>query len=50
MIAYQIKGNGVWTGATLDVSPTDGLSPGWIRADAPPALADGQCAVFADDG
>lgn len=50
MIAYQIKGNGVWTGATLDVSPTDGIAPGWVRADAPPALADGQCAVFAGDG
>ena len=50
MIAYQIKSNGVWTGATLDVSPTDGLALGWVRADAPPALNDGQCAVFAGDG
>ena len=50
MIAYQIKTNGVWTGATLDVAPTDGLAQGWVRADAPPALADGQCAVFAGDG
>ena len=49
MIAYQIKGNGAWTGATTDVEPTDGLAPGWVRADAPPALADGQCAVFAGD-
>ena len=50
MIAYQIKCNGVWTGVTMDVSPTDGLAPGWVRADAPPALNDGQCAVFAGDG
>ena len=49
MIAYQIKSNGVWTGATIDVAPTDGLVPGWVRADAPPALAYGQCAVFAGD-
>ena len=49
MIAYQIKSNGAWTGATMDVSPTDGLAAGWVRADAPPALADGQCAVFAGD-
>ena len=49
MIAYQIKGNGAWTGATLDVAPTDGLAIGWVRADAPPALNDGQCAVFAGD-
>ena len=49
MIAYQIKSNGAWTGATTDVEPTDGLAPGWVRADAPPALADGQCAVFAGD-
>ena len=49
MIAYQIKGNGAWTGATMDVSPTDGLAAGWVRADAPPALAYGQCAVFAGD-
>lgn len=49
MIAYQIKGNGVWTGAAMDVSPTDGLADGWVRAAAPPALADGQCAVFAGD-
>ena len=50
MIACQIKGNGVWTGATMDVAPTDGLAPGWVRADAPPALADKQCAVFVGDG
>lgn len=49
MIAYQIKGNGVWTGATMDVAPTDGIATGWVRADAPPALADKQCAVFAGD-
>lgn len=50
MIAYQIKTNGAWTGATMDVAPSDGLAPGWARADAPPVLADGQCAVFAGDG
>ncbi len=50
MIAYQIKSSGAWTGATMDVAPSDGLAPGWVRADAPPALADGQCAVFAGDG
>ena len=50
MIAYKIKGNGVWTGATMDVSPADGLPGGWVRADAPSALNDGQCAVFAGDG
>ena len=49
MIAYQIKGNGVWTSATMDVAPTDGLPAGWVRADAPPELIDGQCAVFAGD-
>ena len=49
MIAYQIKINGAWTGATMDVEPTDGLADGWVRADAPPALADEQCAVFAGD-
>ena len=50
MIAYQIKSSGAWTGATMDVSPADGLALGWVRADAPPALAGGQCAVFAGDG
>lgn len=50
MIACQIKGNGVWTGATMDVAPTDGLATGWVRTDVPPALAVGQCAVFAGDG
>ena len=49
MIAYQIKSNGAWTGATMDVSQTDGIAPGWVRAEAPPALNDGQCAVFAGD-
>ena len=34
----------------MDVSPADGLPGGWVRADAPPALDDGQCAVFAGDG
>ena len=50
MIAYQIKSSGVWTGVTMDVAPTDGLAHGWVRADAPPSLNDGQCAVFAGDG
>lgn len=49
MIAYQIKSNGVWTGATMDVAPTDGLADGWVRADAPPMLDVGQCAIFAGD-
>ncbi len=50
MIAYEIKTNGVWTGASRAVAPDEGLPAGWVRADAPPALADGQCAVFAGDG
>jgi len=50
MIAYQIKTNGVWTGAQMDVTPTAGLSSEWVRADAPPALIGGQCAVFVGDG
>ena len=50
MLAYQIKGNGVWTGATLDVAPETGLPVDWVRADAPPALANGQYAVFVGDG
>lgn len=50
MLAYQIKGNGVWTGATLDVAPETGLPVDWVRADAPPALIGGQCAVFVGDG
>ena len=50
MIAYQIKGNGVWTGAAIDVTPADGLAASWVRADVPPAIADGQCAVFCGDG
>ena len=50
MLAYQIKGNGVWTGATLDVAPETGLPVDWVRADAPPPLIDGQCAVFVGDG
>ena len=49
MIAYQIKPNGVWTGGTMSVSVTEGLMYGWVRAPAPPALAAGQCAVFAGD-
>jgi hypothetical protein len=49
MLAYQIKSNGVWTGATMDVAPADGLGAGWVRADAPPELAVGQVAIFAGD-
>lgn len=49
MIAYQIKQNGVWTGATKDTSPDAGLDSGWVRADAPPELAVGQVAIFAGD-
>ena len=49
MIAYQIKRSGAWTGATMPVSPADGLPAGWVRADAPPPLEAGQCAVFAGD-
>lgn len=49
MIAYQIKTNGVWTGATIDAAPTDGLAPGWVRAEAPPDLTAGQVAIFAGD-
>ena len=50
MIAYQLKSNGVWTGATIQVSQTAGLAPGWVRAPAPPNLSGGQCAVFVGDG
>ena len=50
MIAYQIKTNGVWTGASMVVSPASGLTAGWVRADAPPMLDVGQCAIFAGDG
>ena len=49
MIAYQIKQNGVWTGALMAVTPADGLGAGWVRADAPPDLAAGQVAIFAGD-
>ena len=50
MIAYQIKSSGVWTGVTMDVAPETGLPVDWVRADAPPPLIDGQCAVFVGDG
>lgn len=50
MIAYQIKTNGVWTGASRAVAPDEGLPAGWLRADAPPAVIDGQSAVFVGDG
>ena len=50
MIAYQIKQNGVWTGVSMVVTPADGLTAGWVRADAPPMLDVGQCAIFAGDG
>ena len=49
MIVYQIKQNGVWTGASMAVSPADGLGAGWVRAEAPPDLAAGQVAIFAGD-
>ena len=50
MIAYEIKTNGVWTGASRAVAPETGLPVDWVRADAPPPLIDGQCAVFVGDG
>ena len=50
MIAYEIKTNGVWTGASRAVAPDEGLPAGWVRADAPPAVSDGQSAIFAGDG
>ena len=50
MIAYEIKTNGVWTGASRAVAPDEGLPAGWVRADAPPAVIDGQSAVFVGDG
>lgn len=50
MIAYEIKTNGVWTGASRAVAPDDGLQNGWVRADVPPQLQDGQYAIFAGDG
>jgi len=49
MIAYQIKQNGVWTGALMAVTPADGLGAGWVRADEPPELMAGQVAIFAGD-
>jgi len=50
MIAYEIKTNGVWTGASRAVALDEGLPAGWVRADAPPAVSDGQSAIFAGDG
>ena len=50
MIAYEIKTNGVWTGASRAVAPDEGLPAGWVRADVPPAVSDGQSAIFAGDG
>ena len=50
MIAYEIKTNGVWTGASRAVAPDEGLPAGWVRADAPLAVSDGQSAIFAGDG
>ena len=50
MIAYEIKTNCVWTGASRAVAPEEGLPAGWVRADAPPQLQDGRCAIFAGDG
>ncbi len=50
MIAYEIKTNGVWTGASRAVAPDEGLPAGWVRAGAPPAVSDGQSAIFAGDG
>lgn len=50
MIAYEIKTNGVWTGASRAVAPDEGLPTGWVRADAPPAVSDGQSAVFVGEG
>ena len=49
MIAYQIKQNGVWTGASMAVTTADGLGAGWVRAEAPPDLTAGQVAIFAGD-
>ncbi len=50
MIAYEIKTNSVWTGASRAVALDEGLPAGWVRADAPPAVSDGQSAIFAGDG
>lgn len=46
LYAYQIKSNGVWTGAVMRY-PSAGLTAGWVRASAPPALVGSQVAVFA---
>ena len=50
MIAYEIKTNGAWTGASRAIAPDEGLPAGWVRADAPAQLNDGQFAIFAGDG
>ena len=50
MIAYQIKSNGVWTGAVMAITSGAGLSADWVRAPAPPELFGGQVAIFAGDG
>ena len=50
MIAYEIKTNGVWTGASRSVAPDEGLPAGWVRAEAPPSIIEGQSAIFAGDG
>ena len=50
MLAYEIKTNGVWTGASRAVAPDEGLPAEWVRAEAPPAISDGQSAIFAGDG
>ena len=50
MIAYEIKTNGVWTGASRAVAPDEGLPAGWVHADVPPAVSGGQSAIFAGDG
>ena len=49
MIAYKIKGNGVWAGDVVDVDAASGLAAGWVRAEAPPTLDIGQYAIFAGD-
>ena len=50
MIAYQIKNSGVWTGVSRAIAEDEGLSVGWVRAEAPPAVSDGQFAIFVGDG
>ena len=50
MLVYEIKTNGVWTGASRAVAPDEGLPNGWVRADAPPVVNGGQFAIFVGDG